>query len=1061
MLVTFISECEKNSLKKTRRVLDAFASRIGNNTWQTAITQEGLDAVQKLLKQTASKNTAVCCHRVKSRQLTEVLWIVGNRDKFNSEGIVAVNYTEQDKFIGENEMDNIHLVRVVAVLSALFHDLGKNSKAFQKKLNNKNYSDAIRHEWMSIIILSKFINGRTDEKWLKDLVENGMQFKKLQPKDIDKPLKNMPIVGKIVAWLIFTHHLLPKESKEHIRDKKWAFDSYDFKETIEVFDENWGYAKLSQENLKDCLEFNELLTSSKKWQSQVKRWAGKLKQSLPEIEKSLQNGSYRVILNYARTCLMLGDHYFSSQKKDKNYNSEFKNLYANTDKNGLKQYLDEHILGVANQTRKNVDKLLDFENISPTFDNLALKKLSPEKYSWQDKPVKSIKNWRNKNRLDDNQFGFFAINMASTGKGKTFANAKIMRALSPKMDSLRFILALGLRTLTLQTGDEYKNKIGLKDDELAILIGSKAISDLHSKNNSNKTENIHTGSESQASIFDDEIIFKDSLSKNLSQELDTVLTSKKSEKMLYAPVLSCTIDHIIGVSETKRGGKYILPFLRLMSSDLVIDEVDDFDGKDLIAIGRLIHQAGMLGRKVMISSATIPPDLALGFFNAYQSGWRVFAKMRGKNLSVGCLWVDEFNSVAKTTDNYQEQHYNFSKKRIAKLAEEKPKRKVNIAKCSANLDEYFSAIKDEIIIKHQDNYFKDKNGNKISIGVVRIANIKPCIEFTKYLLKVDFPEKVNIKTMAYHSQQVLIMRHEQEKYLDSVLKNRNHTEKILAEEIVKNSTNKNIIFILVATPVEEVGRDHDFDWAIIEPSSYRSFIQLAGRVLRHRDVYPKKPNIAIMQYNYKTLQIVKQYTEKGLEKYPVFNNPGSQKKASDLEKYNLNELVDTVQLADKLDATNRIQKSKNPQPKRNLADLEHKVIAGLLLDEVMGADTLKGWFESNWWLSALPQQYVKFRESSGEITLFLTLDEGFVEKDKWGGFEPKNKNYKIELDVFNNFSRLWIKRDYEKLLTQAMQDFKKEDLKKTALTFGEINITTYGGDLNGVIYNEQLGFIRK
>ena len=30
MMVTFVSECEKNALKKTRRVLDAFADRIGN-----------------------------------------------------------------------------------------------------------------------------------------------------------------------------------------------------------------------------------------------------------------------------------------------------------------------------------------------------------------------------------------------------------------------------------------------------------------------------------------------------------------------------------------------------------------------------------------------------------------------------------------------------------------------------------------------------------------------------------------------------------------------------------------------------------------------------------------------------------------------------------------------------------------------------------------------------------------------------------------------------------------------------------------------------------------------
>lgn len=39
MMVTFVSQCEKNALKKTRRVLDAFADRIGDNTWQTIITE--------------------------------------------------------------------------------------------------------------------------------------------------------------------------------------------------------------------------------------------------------------------------------------------------------------------------------------------------------------------------------------------------------------------------------------------------------------------------------------------------------------------------------------------------------------------------------------------------------------------------------------------------------------------------------------------------------------------------------------------------------------------------------------------------------------------------------------------------------------------------------------------------------------------------------------------------------------------------------------------------------------------------------------------------------------
>jgi CRISPR-associated endonuclease/helicase Cas3 len=181
----------------------------------------------------------------------------------------------------------------------------------------------------------------------------------------------------------------------------------------------------------------------------------------------------------------------------------------------------------------------------------------------------------------------------------------------------------------------------------------------------------------------------------------------------------------MGVTETKRGGRYILPFLRLMSSDLVIDEVDDFDGRDLIAIGRLIHHAGMLGRKVMISSATIAPDLALGFFNAYQAGWHIFAKMRSKNLDIGCLWVDEFNATTKTIKGYQKQHDSFIDERIKELAKEKPKRKVNIVDCDANLDNYFDAIKSEIFIKHKGNSFTDEQSNTISMGVVRMANIKP------------------------------------------------------------------------------------------------------------------------------------------------------------------------------------------------------------------------------------------------------------------------------------------------------------------------------------------------
>lgn len=99
MMVIFVSQCEKNALKKTRRVLDAFANRIGDNTWQTLITEEGLLTVKKMLRKTASRSTAVSCHWIRSRSRSQFLWVVGNKNKFNVEGVVPVNTTEKEVFM--------------------------------------------------------------------------------------------------------------------------------------------------------------------------------------------------------------------------------------------------------------------------------------------------------------------------------------------------------------------------------------------------------------------------------------------------------------------------------------------------------------------------------------------------------------------------------------------------------------------------------------------------------------------------------------------------------------------------------------------------------------------------------------------------------------------------------------------------------------------------------------------------------------------------------------------------------------------------------------------------
>ena len=1098
MMVTFVAQCEKKALNKTRRVLDAFANRIGSRTWQTVITHEGLKAVKKLLRKTASKNTAVSCHWIRSRSRSELVWIVGKRNKFNHEGYVPVNTTQQTimNTQWEDDWHYLPLIKSITALAGLFHDWGKASEFFQTKLHeSKIIGDPLRHEWISTLFLNAYVNGETDEQWLMRLANEEISASDLEIRvtqkqkkleNTNKPLDGLPNGALLLVWLILSHHRLPlvlDDEHEPYRGQKVQ----DFNALLKVITQKWGYENKFDDfakNLSRCFAYPQSLPcESRKWLRYAKRSAKKLLGCLDLLEKSIADGSWRLILHHARLALMLGDHYHSSQDADARWQDEL-DLYANTDRvtKKRKQKLDEHLVGVAKQAVRNVHLLPAFEGkhaeLQRAYDVKVLKQKSPVKFRWQDKAVAEINTWREQQgkKLDGSHFGFFAVNMASTGKGKTFANAKIMRALSIDQESLRYILALGLRTLTLQTGDEYRERIGLGDDELAILIGSRAVLELHIKNKQEQTEESHvlTGSESEQSLLENELVFNSDIPE---KDLATVLTDKKSRQFLYAPVLSCTIDHLMAATETKRGGRYILPALRLMSSDLVIDEIDDFDGKDLIAIGRLIHLAAMLGRKVMISSATIPPDLAEGYFNVYQAGWTIFAKMRDRSPMIGCGWIDEFSTRIYNVNSagvdgiadYQQYHQRFINKRLDKLQKQIPKRRANIYPCDKleNEDEetirsyFYAVIQAAILKKHQEHHGVDeKTEKRVSFGVVRVANIKPCVELTKYLLNAPIPDDVEIRTMAYHSQQILIMRNEQERHLDAVLKRHNGEQSSFDQKEIRkhldNISSKNVIFILVATPVEEVGRDHDFDWAVVEPSSYRSFIQLAGRIRRHRDAEDGVvPNMALLQYNLKGMLRQQKH---------VFCRPGYESSENPLDTHDLQQLLDMKTLGERLDAKPRIAKGAILNPRTNLADLEHKVIHQLLTNyDQQGPETMQGWVTGCWWLTAIPQLFVRFRASHPQLTVYLIpRDDGwkFAEKVKYGEPLIIEERYGImrNNDLTKQESeRLWLHRDYEALL----EKIAKSNLQKTALIYGEIGLPTYGKDINDLsfTYSNQLGLV--
>jgi CRISPR-associated endonuclease/helicase Cas3 len=1130
MMVTFVSQCEKNALKRTRRVLDAFANRIGDNTWQTVITQEGLLAVKKLLRKTASKSTAVSCHWMRSRSRSELLWVVGNKKQFNAEGYVPVNRTEQD-LLSSDIADNwryLPLIKTFTGLAALLHDWGKATKLFQDKLNplskNKFKGDPLRHEWISSLLLMSLIrsgeNPAQDQSWLAPLVEEKLDESQLQKalsiqKDLSQPFENLPDAASLVLWLVLSHHRLPKAQD---RDKASCADRTNQtpQQLLARISCHWGYENHFdddefQQRLPDCFVFPQgLLSESSKWCTELSHRARQLSEQLPLFSMAVNDGSWRTIAHHARLCLMLGDHYYSSKDNDKAWNSPV-DLYANTglgqdNERQLKQKLDEHLVKVAEAGVDACRLLPDFETELPLAQDIA--ELTPNKYlsqelkkqfGWQDKAVNTFTNYRKE--TEDKVSGYFIVNMASTGRGKTLANAKIMQALSEDQQSLRFILALGLRTLTLQTGDEYRDRIGLKEDELAVLIGSKAILELHQGDKiPHEKEELDSdeeglGSESAESLLDtgEQIDWNenDECWQNLLPEegLTTVLENKKDRALLYAPVLACTIDHIMGATETIRGGRYILPCLRLMSSDLVIDEIDDFVGEDLVAIGRLIHLAGMLGRKVMISSATIPPDLALAYFTAYQKGWSLFAASRNQNDQVAVGWTDEFKTSLVTIHQdenavqyYQTAHENFVAKRIIKLKQEPVKRRAEILplpeKGETDSIEYlfFSTVQQGILSKHQQHFTQDdKTGIQVSFGVVRCANIKPCVELTEFLLAADWPDDTEVRVMAYHSQQVLLLRHAQEQHLDKVLK-RKHSVNDLKEgafyqpgirQHLDTCGTKNLIFILVATPVEEVGRDHDFDWAVVEPSSYRSIIQLAGRVRRHRDAADNDwPNMALLQYNLKGY---------GGNKKDVFSRPGYEQGTWQLEpSKSLTDVLDVKAIIKSVDAIPRIEKDSAP-PSKKLAALEHFSISRTLGCHYLTGEaksgvsrspkTLWGYTDDYWWMTALPQQFNRFRHSAPSLSLYRVLDEKLGPIFKI--YDRRNRRWvpvEGELGIQSQplpdhlQQRLWLDRDYEALVVEQCC-IRDEDPERTSQRLGELNLSFYQ-DGNRYRYNDQLGLVK-
>ncbi|MFH1815608.1 MAG: type I-F CRISPR-associated helicase Cas3f [Pseudomonadota bacterium] len=898
MNVLLVSQCSKRALTETRRILDQFAERRGDRTWQTAITQEGLDTLRRLLRKTARKNTAVACHWIRSRNHSELMWVVGDARQFNAQGAVPTNMTRRDvlRRKDENDWHTAKDIRLLSQLAALLHDLGKASVAFQQRLrNNVAEKNLYRHEWVSLRLFLAFVGHDDDANWLRRLAaptpDDDASW--LDPAryirdglDIDNhpPFKGLPPLATAVAWLVVTHHRLPvlpvqnatTGQQEWLGKRSLSFNAAHLPSLLDAVGHDWNEVRQpsSPEQISPYWHFehaNAMPMQQPKWRAR----AAKIATRLLALSATPGTGDWPdnpYVMHLARLSLMLADHHYSSLPPDSDERVRGDgegSLYANTHSDGkLKQPLDEHLLGVTRMAGSVVHGLPNFERHLPRLArHRGLKKRSADpRFSWQDKAADAASALRNQ----ATDHGAFIVNMASTGCGKTLANARILYALADPQLGMRATFALGLRTLTLQTGRSYRKALNLGEDELAIRVGGAASRELF--------EHFEQLAEASGSASTQQLIDEDSHVFYDGQHADHPLLSQamrddRIRSLLSAPLLVCTIDHLMPATESQRAGRQIAPMLRLMSSDLVLDELDDFDLTDLPALTRLVHWAGLLGSRVLLSSATLPPALVEGMFHAYRSGRLHFRRNRGREggydsaVEIACLWTDEFGTRREScteADQFVREHENFVQQRVHALTQaidkDGPRRRgelipLQIAdKHKEAIHRTFSAEVRAAILSAHDRHAETcpHSGKHVSFGLVRMANIEPLVEVAAELFRLGAPEDYRIHLCVYHARFPLLLRSAIEHRLDTLLDRREAQAVFDSPDIrraIDATGERNHLFVVLASPVSEVGRDHDYDWAVVEPSSMRSLIQLAGRVQRHRGRSCKSPNVLIFDTN--------------------------------------------------------------------------------------------------------------------------------------------------------------------------------------------------------------------
>lgn len=826
------------------------------------------------------------------------------------------------------------LVYLSRALAALLHDIGKATLAFQGKLHGCYHHEEYRHDLAGFLMLRERFAKETlpeDKKFLQTLKDHqalwpdGEHLFALPAKEelclataeLKRWLEQAPLFS-MVAWLVLSHHRLPGgidrlDYQSHRNDP----DHSDFKVAAGI-DSTYAAG-------------TNLPWQDPRWQQHLANIAEKilaLLEAYPTLDESLQTqlGDWLLItVHYNRPLLIAADHLASIQCDQNhlraNHDQAYRRTklppeqiatvaglptYANAYRFDKREYwgdnVPQHLMRVEKVTRK-LNALLrnpqQFRHAVLPKTSLAAAPITGNSpFYWQQILAETAADQRGNKPI-------FAAILAETGSGKTLAGVRLLNAVSRRDEHdrplMRYTLALGLRSLTLQSGAALRDQAALLPEDFVTLVGGLVFElDSSAANTPPKTAPSPNAPESalgrdNADFAEDGLTEggKGELDPEAMPWLDCLDATMKGDalkqrdrkalfevagewlghrglKLMDTPLVACTVDHIAAAAHANHGGDARMA-LRLFTSDLVLDEIDNYSAQDLVTLGKLCLMAGLAGRHVVLMSATMSPFVVQGLFEAWWQGLKLKARLDAPTchalapakldarliLASNQRGAEVFCRDLQTAADFafRDLYRPYVEQLCLGIAKTGKRRHLDVfpltalAQAQDKTSHLQNCIYPQILNAcrqlHQQNA-KLEDGIAVSVGFIRFNTAKQAWRYGHWLLqRDDGNDDFVYRIVCYHAKHPRLLLGLMDQKLNRLNNRKPGSDWASLPELqqailaTKQAGKAHLLIIVATTTLQETGRDHDYDWAVLEPRSTRGEVQAAGRIRRHRlDAWP-------------------------------------------------------------------------------------------------------------------------------------------------------------------------------------------------------------------------------